>query len=515
MKSSFWGNRVDVEAGAARGMGRRLNAALVLALVTVLGATALPARAEEKSYRGHEVLHVQVENVVQLETLLALEAAEEDISIWSEGAGVGEVDVCVSPMQKSALDQAGFAYDVWINDVGALIEAERSPLAGNEFFEAFRTYQEYASFLNSLASRFPSLAQVVRVGGSWEGRDLLAIRITGAGGGSKPGVFYIGCQHAREWLTPPIMAYTAEHLLENYGHDPAVTAMVDGLEWYILPISNPDGYVYTWNQDRMWRKNRRNNGSGSYGVDLNRNWAVGFGGEGSSGSRNGETYRGPSAFSEPETAAIRDFLLARPNIQAFLDIHSYGQMMLWPWGHTPSLPPDDDDLRYLGEVMVEQIYAVNGKRYGRVGNIYDTIYPAAGNSVDYTYGDRGAWSLAFEVRGMGFSVPPAEILPAARENMAAMKYLSAWLLRGGPIRCEDVVKFQAKCGGDSGVTAKAVLTDSSRSGDYIPFLYPSGKRYALINGKTAKFWECCFNTGQDMELAFPVNCKPPRTLDCP
>ena len=92
--------------------------------------------------------------------------------------------------------------------------------------------------------------------------------------------------------------YVAESLLSGYGESDRITALVNGTEFFIIPIVNPDGYRYTWNSFRMWRKNRRNNGNGSYGVDLNRNWAVGWGGGGSSGNPVSNPYRGTGPFSE-------------------------------------------------------------------------------------------------------------------------------------------------------------------------------------------------------------------------
>ncbi len=105
------------------------------------------------------------------------------------------------------------------------------------------------------------------------------------------------------------------------------------------PCRHPDGYSYTWTNNRLWRKNRRPNPNGSTGVDLNRNWGYQWGGEGASTSQGSDTYRGASGFSEPETQAIRDFITNRPYIRAHVDVHSYSQLILSPWGYTPALRP--------------------------------------------------------------------------------------------------------------------------------------------------------------------------------
>ena len=113
--------------------------------------------------------------------------------------------------------------------------------------------------------------------------------------------------------------YFADALIQRYDLDPQIQALVDGVEFTIVPIVNTDGYVYSHVTERLWRKNRRDNGDGTFGVDLNRNWSVDWGGPGSAGNTASNTYRGPTPFSEPETQAIRDFVLAHPEIRAMVE----------------------------------------------------------------------------------------------------------------------------------------------------------------------------------------------------
>src|SRR5690606_2987818 len=136
-----------------------------------------------------------------------------------------------------------------------------------------------------------------------QGREIFEVKITGPGGGSKPKVVLNGCQHAREWLSPMSVCWAAEQLALGDGVDGQITALLDSVEVHLIPVVNPDGYEFSHDLSRYWRKNRRNNGDGTFGVDLNRNWAYQFGGASSSGSGSSEEYRGTAAFSEPETAA--------------------------------------------------------------------------------------------------------------------------------------------------------------------------------------------------------------------
>ncbi|MCP4248122.1 MAG: hypothetical protein GY778_13845, partial [bacterium] len=221
---------------------------------------------------------------------------------------------------------------------------------------------------------------------------------SGGGGSTKPGVFYHGAIHAREWITPAVTLYFADQLVRNYDSDPYIHELVDRCEFYIIPVLNVDGYLYTWGPERMWRKNRRPIGGGNCdGVDLNRNFGEGWGGPGSGGDPCDQTYRGTAAFSEPESQAARDFVLTHPNIVTYHDLHSYGQLLLWPWGYQSALPPHQPIYEFIGNTMSDIIMGVHGKYY-EPGPVYSTIYPASGVTVDWAYGGAGALAFSFELR---------------------------------------------------------------------------------------------------------------------
>src|SRR5690606_14934327 len=136
------------------------------------------------------------------------------------------------------------------------------------------------------------------------------LRITGPGAASnRPQSLWWGGQHAREWINIPVPIYHAEQLLTRYDTDPEIRALVDSVEFIFVPTMNPDGYEYTWTNNRLWRKNRRDHPNSScFGVDLNRNWGFQWGGAGASTNRCNDTYRGTAPFSEPETQVMRDFI---------------------------------------------------------------------------------------------------------------------------------------------------------------------------------------------------------------
>ena len=380
----------------------------------VLAFGAMLGVADLERYDGHRVVRVQIQDEAQLD--LALKLTND---VWSHGVGVGgTIDIRVNPVQFATLENSGLEFEVLIGDVQALADSIAPGIkAGAGPFDDYMPLADVIAYMNSLVALRPDLAQLVTVGTTVENRTITAIRITGPGGGTKPAVLYHGGIHAREWITVPTVLWAADQLIRNYDTDPYVRRLVDRCEFYLLPVLNADGYSYTWTNQRLWRKNRRNNGDGSFGVDLNRNFGHQWGGEGASTFPADETYRGPSAFSEPESRAIRDFVTARPNIVAYNDVHSYSQLLLWPWGYTDTLPADEAEFELIGFEMVDIIQQISGKIY-TPGPIYTTIYPASGGTADWAYGARGIIGMSYELRDegdFGFLLPPDEILPTAQE----------------------------------------------------------------------------------------------------
>jgi hypothetical protein len=179
----------------------------------------------------------------------------------------------------------------------------------------------------------------------------------------------------------------AEYLLNNYGSNADVDAMVNGREIWIAPCINPDGFVYVENNHppdwwNWWRKNRRDNGDGFFGVDLNRNYGYQWGADstGSSGHTSSNLYRGTAPFSEPETQAVRDFADAREFV-VWLSYHCYGNLLLYPWAYYPGYTTDHAIYKEMGERMT----AANGYFPGNVA--MGAIYLVNGGSDDWGWGD--------------------------------------------------------------------------------------------------------------------------------
>jgi carboxypeptidase T len=345
------------------------------------------------------------------------------LDVWSEDRGAGlPLDVVVTDDALDQLRARGVAFDVLVPDIDAAAAAEyarlHSPTAARptDWFGDFRDYTAISARLHELAELAPDRAEVKVIGASIEGRPLWALRI-----GHGPNKMLLnGTQHAREWIAAMTATCVADRLVRDYDRDPAIRALVDRSELWIVPVVNPDGYQFSWGTDRYWRKNRRDR----LGVDLNRNFSVAWGGGGSSRFPRSDIYRGAYAFSEPETAALRD-LAMREHFAKHVDFHAYGQLILYPWNYTGTPAKDRDLFAAVGDGIASAMFATHQNRYALQPGI--DLYAAAGTMTDWMYGEAHALSYTIELRpkgGSGFVLPPEQIKPTCDEGLAAVLALA-------------------------------------------------------------------------------------------
>ncbi len=297
----------------------------------------------------------------------------------------------------------------------------------------YHSYPELERELIDLENLHPDLARLDIIGQSHELRNIYALKIS-----DNPGlnereakVLFLGCHHAREWISVEVPLYLARYLLDRYQTDDEIRQLVDTSEIWIVPLVNPDGLEYSIYYYRYWRKNRRNNGNGSYGVDLNRNYGFqwGYDAIGSSGDPDSFTYRGPGPFSEPESQAVRD-LVDSHDFQALVSYHNYTQVILFPWGHTEQQPPEYNLLSSLAGNMSRLMKTVNGRIYD-YGQSSEASYLVNGDTTDWAYGNHGIPAFTLELppeeyTGGGFFNSESDILPICRENIPAALYLIQW-----------------------------------------------------------------------------------------
>jgi carboxypeptidase T len=317
-----------------------------------------------------------------------------------------------------------------------MTEQHLSRFATEAAVTGYHTVESLEQDLRRLAEQYAEIAELHEIGRSVEGRPLWALRI-GERRGSTRKVAFLGCHHAREWISVEVPYLLAEHLLANSTTEP-VQGWLQRSEIWVAPMVNPDGHEFSRTDNRLWRKNRRRNPGGSIGVDPNRNYGYMWGILNISTSSHvpsDETYVGPRAFSEPEVRAVRN-LMARELFGGVLSYHSYSQLILYPWGYTYEPIEDDadrDEMRGLAEDMERLIRGVHGETY--VAQQASQLYPTAGDTTDWAYGVYDVPSFTIELRPAsaldgGFILPASQIEPTWEENRpAALEFIRHVLAR--------------------------------------------------------------------------------------
>jgi hypothetical protein len=359
--------------------------------------------------------------------------------------------VFLSDEQFSKLQFTSFSYEVLINDwkdyyskLPQLSESEKAYNIkqsktsygvkdfGYGSMGGFYTLSEVNAHLDNMNILYPNLiTSKISIGNSYENKPIYMVKISDNSviDENEPEILYTALHHAREPQSMMQMIYFMYYLLENYNTNPTVKYLVDNRELYFIPVVNPDGYEYNRttnpNGGGMWRKNRRSNGDGTWGVDLNRNygpyayWNAPNGG--SSTLTSSDTYRGTAPFSESETYNLKNFLAAR-HFKNALNYHTYSNLLIYPYG---ALEQETSDSVIFREFATDMT-AFNGYTFG---TDQQTVgYSTRGNSDDYFYdGDtilnKGKiFAMTPEVGSTGFWPSQAEIFPLAIENLKPNLY---------------------------------------------------------------------------------------------
>merc|ERR1712012_1130379 len=279
--------------------------------------------AERKNYDGHQVLRVGTLDDQSYFVLRDLQMTSNALDFWREPAPGQTTDINIPPEGldafKAWLEQKGISYSIMIEDLGPLSRsneakklADFAPKLGSKYAMDWDDYHDHDTLNDFIAALADAneWASIIPIGESYEGRKMNVLAITKAGPGA-PNIWIEAGIHAREWISPAVASFIIRELVEDYAEHPSY---LDNINWYYLPSANPDGYEYSINQDRYWRKNRApNSGSSCYGTDLNRNWGFHWGETGVSFDPCSEIYCGSAAFDQPESANIRLCHHSRPS----------------------------------------------------------------------------------------------------------------------------------------------------------------------------------------------------------
>lgn len=296
--------------------------------------------------------------------------------------------------------------------------------------ERFHDYAELKTELMRMEKENPEIAKVHVIGKSLEGRDILAIQINTtkasleAGKSNKPGAIFLGAHHAREHLSVEIPMMMVDYLLKNKA-DAKISALLDARDLWFVPMVNTDGAEYDISKGNYlsWRKNRRPNGDGTYGVDLNRNYGYQWGTGGSSTNTNSDVYMGPKPFSEPETQVVKSFVEGHLNAKILLSFHTYSELILYPWGHKYDSIEAKKDLAVF-ETMAQTMSAWNHYKPQQASD----LYIASGDTTDWAYGEHGIFAFTFELTPTsifdgGFYPGQKVIDPTFADNLKPVLYM--------------------------------------------------------------------------------------------
>ncbi|WP_410810337.1 M14 family zinc carboxypeptidase [Micromonospora sp. 067-2] len=441
-----------------------LRRVLVLAVVTGLGlvtvaaspvaARPAPDRTAEQAASGYRVLgpRTSADRTAVARTGAAIDYSEHGVlhisATTTEAAAISRLGFRLEPLAPPPSAERG------ASDVGALA----FPPADSNYHD----YAELTAVVNQAVADHPAIARKISIGTSYEGRDLVAVKISDNVGTDEgePEILFNAQQHAREHLTVEMAIYLLNLFTDNYGSDSRITNIVNSREIWIVPTVNPDGSEYdiATGSYRSWRKNRQpNSGSSNVGTDLNRNWSYQWGCcGGSSGTTSSDTYRGPSAFSAPETSALRNFVNSRvvggvQQIKANIDFHTYSELVLWPFGYTTANNPAgmSADQYNTFSTIGQQLAATNNYTPEQSSD----LYIADGTSIDWMWATHNIWAYTFEMypgsSGGGGFYPPDEVIPAqTSRNREAVLLLSEYA--DCPYRA--IGKQAQYCGGGGGTT---------------------------------------------------------------
>lgn len=289
----------------------------------------------------------------------------------------------------------------------------------------YHDYDETVAELRAIAALRPDFVKMFSIGKTLEGRDIWGLQLNHGFDEKKSGAVFIATHHAREHLSTEVPLLLARYLVEN-ADKPEIKELLANRDVTIIPMLNADGVEYDTRSGykyEMWRKNRSKNADGSSGVDLNRNYSVGWGGKGASKSPSSETYHGPSAFSEPETQAVKAFLESKSNVKVLLTYHTFSELILYPWGHQYDPVPNETD-RKIFETMAKKMAGWNGYTPQQASD----LYIASGDTCDWAYKERGIFAFTFELTPKsqmqgGFYPGPNVIQPTFERNLNPALYM--------------------------------------------------------------------------------------------
>ncbi|XP_041726172.1 carboxypeptidase B [Coregonus clupeaformis] len=410
-------------------------------ILLLLGFVAA-ALAEVTRFDGEKVFRLKP--VINDHVLLIKDLANSmEVDFWSpESADLVTIDIDVdihvpaahTDMVYTMLQQSDMETVVLIEDLQAQMDEQldnKTPDPRTHSYTKYNSWDKIQAWISSISSSNPNLISRQVIGNTYEGRPMNVLKIGKTSSSTKPSIFLDCGIHAREWISTAFCQWFVKEALSTYGSDSEMTGLLDQMDVYVLPVFNIDGYDFTHKSNRMWRKTRsRKSGSSCIGADPNRNWNAGWCTAGASSNPCSDTFCGYSPESEVEVKNVADFIRRnKSSIKAYLTIHSYSQLLLFPYSYTFDLAEHHSELMTVAEGASKALSSLYGTQYTS-GPGAATIYPAAGGSDDWAYDLGVKYSYTFELRDTGrygFLLPESQIKPTCEETMLAIKYITSYV----------------------------------------------------------------------------------------
>jgi carboxypeptidase A len=405
---------------------------LQLALVLLMGVSCFAAKSR---YDNYKVYSMQLRDEDQAKAVVELQQNTDAYDFWSDASLVRETDVMVPPHKfgdfEDFLTRFGIAHYIKVENVQKLVDEsdpelflQRNPGARVDMdWTRFYTFDEINTWLDS---KLGGYLTVQNYGTSLEGRPLRVFRYSERAG--NPAVFIEANFHAREWASSASATWIINELVSS--NDPATRQVALTVDFYIVVVANPDGFVFSHTTTRLWRKTRRPEGT-CIGTDPNRNFDFFWMSAGASNNPCSDTYAGPRAFSDPETAAMANFYgTIASRVRLFLSIHSFGQYILFPFGHTGTPSNNHANLLSVGNAGANAIRSIAGTDY-LVGISSVVLYATSGTTPDWAFGVHNTrLSYTYEVRPIrgssnGFLLPPNQIIANCGEVWSGIRAMIA------------------------------------------------------------------------------------------